>query len=125
MLQPRRPTVTDAQDNGESKGKYDEKNAKGEVNGKGFGVDNDPKACADKNKKQCKKEEDACDWDEDEDVCIPTEAVSSNLKEQVGDSEEDPMKMQPNTAAVVPQAVTIMNLAAMVVGFVTAMWYGN
>ena len=77
-------------------------------------------ACACHRKKKCKKD-DACDWDEDDGVC--SAKTGAALKESVGAADEVPM--QPNTAAIVPQAVTIMNLAAKVVGFVAAMWYGN
>ena len=129
-LQPRPPTPATAAPtpspsdkvNGASKGKFDQGNAKGGTYGKGYGVQEDPKACANKNKKQCKKD-DACDWDEDDGVC--SAKTGTALKESVGAVDEVPI-MQPNTAAIVPQAVTIMNLAAMVVvGFVAALWYGN
>jgi len=127
-LQPRPPTPATAAPtpspdkvNGASKGKFDQGNAKGGTYGKGYGVQEDPKSCANKNKKQCKKD-DACDWDEDDGVC--SAKTGAALKESVGAADEVPV--QPNnTAAIVPQAVTIMNLAAMVVGFVAAMWYGN
>ena len=128
-LQPRPPTPATAAPtpspsdkvNGASKGKFDQGNAKGGTYGKGYGVQEDPKACANKNKKQCKKD-DACDWDEDDGVC--SAKTGAALKESVDAVDEIPM--QPNTAAIVPQAVMIMNTVAMVVvGFVAAMWYGN
>lgn len=92
---------------GANKGKYYEGNAKGIQNGIGFGVGKDPKACANKSKKHCKKD-DACKWDDD--ACVTRTAVFP-LMEQIAN------EFQPSSASASPHGIS----AAIII--LAVMWY--
>jgi len=108
--------------NGQNQGKYDQGNAKGGENGEGFGVGKNPQVCAGKNKKRCTKEKNTCEWKDD--ACVDISVLS--LKEQADEATQGTTKIQPKSSAVTDrQGAVITYTAAMVAGFVAAMWYGN
>ena len=112
---------------GANKGKYDKGNAKGGENGKGFGVGKDPKACsAIKKENKCERVA-PCEWKDDK--------CSADKKGELGgivfigasasENVEDPMKMQPNSAAVVPQVASATKVSAAILAAFVMMWFGN
>ena len=100
---------------GANKGKYDKGNAKGGENGKGYGVGKDPKTCS-AIKKENKCESVAlCKW-KDGKCSDKGGGFGATIGFQASASEnvEDPMKMQPNSAAAVPQVASATKVSAAV-----------
>ena len=110
---------------GANKGKYDKGNTKGGENGQGFGVGKDPKACsAIKKENKCERVE-SCKWKDDK--CSDKKEGFGALEWLASASEnvEDPMKMQPNSAAAVPQVASATKVSAAVLAAFVIMWFGN
>ena len=106
---------------GANKGKYNEGNTKGGENGKGFGVGKDPKACsAIKKENKCGKVA-SCKWKGDKCSQLGAVEVFASTSENV----EDPMKMQPNSAAAVPQVASATKVSAAILAAFIMMWFGN
>ena len=109
---------------GANKGKYDK--VKGGENGKGFGVGKDPKACsAIKKENKCGKVA-SCKWEDGK--CSGKKGGGLGvdyLEASASENVEDPMKIQPNSAAAIPQVASVTKVSAAVLAAFFMMWFGN